>query len=149
MPLPLPDILISEDDFETLCDLLASAPPSARLAADRLDAELARARIVPAAELPADVVALGTRVIVEELTSDVRRVITLVLPRDADADEGRISVLSPVGSALLGLRTGQVIEWSVPARPKARFCIAAVLHQPAPAPVSPSARSMARGGAAA
>lgn len=135
--LPLPDIVVSQGDFDTLCELVSSAPTSGQRVSEQLDAELARARVVPDVELPADVVAIGTRVVVEELTSDARRIVTVVLPRDANADEGLVSILSPLGCALLGLRPGQVIEWSVPARPLSRFRIAAVLQTPPRARVLP------------
>ena len=124
----LPDIVITEEDFHALCMLLERAPAGG--AADRLDVEMARARIVPSSQVGSDVVTMNTRLIVEELTSDMRRVVTIVYPDDSDADEGRISVLSPLGCALIGLRTGQTIEWSVPGRPVSRYQIGAVLYQP-------------------
>lgn len=126
----LPDIVITEEDFHALCMLLERAPASGQVAADRLDVEMARARIVSSSEVGSDVVTMNSRLIVEELTSDVRRIVTVTYPDDSNADEGRISVLSPLGCALIGLHTGQTIEWSVPGRPASRFRIGAVLFQP-------------------
>lgn len=126
----LPEIVVTEDDYRDLCALLEGAPAASRLAVDRLDLEIARARIVPTESVAADVVTMGATVRVEELVTDTRRVVTLVYPGDADADAGRISVLSPLGSALIGLRAGQIIEWAVPGRPRSRYRVAAVLAQP-------------------
>lgn len=127
----LPDIVVTEDDYRDLCALMETAPAAAQRAVDRLDAEIARARIVPSHSVADDVVTMGSRVIVEELSTDTRRVVTLVYPEHADADRGLISVLSPLGSALIGLRESQIIEWAVPGRPRSRYRVAAVLSQPA------------------
>jgi regulator of nucleoside diphosphate kinase len=79
-----------------------------------LQDELERAEVVDAASLPAGVVAMGTRVrFVDEDSRDEREVV-LVYPAEADPQCGRVSVLAPVGSALLGLRIGQSIEWPMP-----------------------------------
>lgn len=138
----LPEIVITEEDFDALCSLIERAQASQRAAADRLDREVARARIVPSSEVGSDVVTMNTRLVVEELTSDApSRVVTVVYPEDAAPEEGRISVLSPLGCALLGLRVGQTIEWSVPARPTSRYRVGTVLYQPQAA----SAREKATG----
>ena len=91
----------------------ASDGRDAALAA-RLDEELARATVVPDDELPPGTVALDSRVrFRDEATGRVRNV-TLVLPARATAGEGHISVLSPVGSALIGLGIHDHIEWPLP-----------------------------------
>ena len=82
--------------------------------AERLEDELARATVVPDDALPPGTVALESRVrFRDEATGRVRDV-TLVLPARATVSEGRISVLSPVGSALLGLGVHDRIEWPLP-----------------------------------
>ncbi len=126
----LPPIIVTQEDFQELCALFERTPASAEDAIDRLDAELARAELVSASQVPPDVVTMGSHVLFEELGSGVCRALTLVYPRDADAAEGRISVLSPVGSALLGLRTGQTIEWPIEGDRVRRYRIRAVLFQP-------------------
>ena len=125
-----PEIVITHEDFQRLCGLLADAPASRQRALERLDAEVARARLVSASAVGSDVVTMNTRLIVEELTSNARRVVTIVYPEEANAEEGRVSIDSPLGSALIGLRTGQTIEWSVSGRPPARYRVGAILHQP-------------------
>ncbi|MFB3819624.1 MAG: nucleoside diphosphate kinase regulator [Candidatus Methylomirabilales bacterium] len=94
-----------------------------------LEAELERAHIVPAAEIPADVVTMHSRVQVTDLDGGTTRNLTLVFPAEADAAQGKISVLAPLGTALLGSRAGDTVEWPVPGG-RRRFRIEAVLHQP-------------------
>jgi len=69
---------------------------------------------VPDEALPADRVAMNSRVTYEELPRGARRSVTLVYPIDADAGEGRISVLSPIGLSLLGRAPGSVVEPPMP-----------------------------------
>lgn len=94
-------------------------------AAERLEAELERATVVPHAELPPDVVALGSRVVFEDENGRAREV-ELVMPKEADAARGRVSVLAPVGSALLGLRQGGAIAWPMPGDRVAQLRIVSV-----------------------
>jgi regulator of nucleoside diphosphate kinase len=89
--------------------------------AARLDEELARATIVPDHALPRGTVALDSRVrFRDEITGRVRDV-TLVLPAQATPAEGRISVLSPIGSALIGLGIHDRIEWPLPGGKRSRL----------------------------
>jgi regulator of nucleoside diphosphate kinase len=84
----------------------------------KLAEELDRADIVPLEHVPDDVVTMHARVrYLDETTGDTREVM-LVYPDEADASQGRISVLSPVGAALLGLAAGQSIEWDFPNGPR-------------------------------
>jgi len=108
-------IVVRQDDAARLERLLAM---SGRLrdgdAITALQDELDRAEVVDVASMPAGVVAMGTRVrFVDEDSGDEQEVV-LVYPAEADPVRGRISVLAPVGSALLGLRIGQSIEWPLP-----------------------------------
>ncbi len=105
-----PDITLGTSDHRQLLVLaLAGAGHSADIA-DNLLYELERARVVPDSQLPGDVVGMGSHV--RYRTWDgVEREVTLVYPARANIAEGRISVLTPVGTALLGLSTGQSISW--------------------------------------
>jgi regulator of nucleoside diphosphate kinase len=97
---------------------------------DVLEAELDRALVMDAGRrLPSDVVTLDSRVIVVDLDSGEERVFTLVLPSKANIDEGRISVLAPLGMAVLGYRSGQEIAWDVPGG-RRRLMVRRVVHQP-------------------
>jgi regulator of nucleoside diphosphate kinase len=108
-------IVVREDDAARLQRLLATSGRWRDNAAiTALQDELDRAEIVGPESMPAGVVAMGTRVrFVDEDSGDEQEVV-LVYPAQADPVQGRISVLAPVGSALLGLRVGQSIEWPMP-----------------------------------
>lgn len=121
-----PEIIVTTQDFERLQRLVASTGSSA---AERLDAELARARLVAQTDVPADVVTMNSDVTYEDAASGERRTVRLVYPHDAEAARGWVSVLAPVGSALLGLRQGQTIAWPLP-RGTRQLRVLAVPYQP-------------------
>lgn len=107
-------IYLKASDAETLEQLILGAGSGRdALGAELLDEELARATIVEDEALPPQTVALDSRVRFSDGSAEVREV-TLVLPSEAAPDEGRISVLSPIGSALIGLRAGDNIDWPLP-----------------------------------
>jgi regulator of nucleoside diphosphate kinase len=96
---------------------------------EALEGELARARVVDARELAADVVTLDSRVRLVDLDSGGEMLFTVVLPSRANADDGRISVLAPLGMAVLGCRAGDDIEWDVPGG-RRRLRVRRVVYQP-------------------
>jgi regulator of nucleoside diphosphate kinase len=111
------DLLVSVRDAESLAPLLGDRRHPDRFEADATDAladVLMDARVVAHDRLPADRVAMNSRVSYREQPGGARRTITLVHPNEAAPSLGRISVLSPVGRALLGRRTGSVASISVP-----------------------------------
>lgn len=110
-------IYITESDARRLRPLLESAALQKGPDADnlkRLEAELERAHIVSENELPADVITMNSTVELEDLEDGERFTYTLVFPEHADVDQGRISILAPLGSAMLGYRVGDEFEWPVP-----------------------------------
>jgi regulator of nucleoside diphosphate kinase len=121
-----PSIYLTEDDLERLSDLLEKQV--GRFA--KLEGELARATVVPREQIPHDVVTMNSRVLFENETTGERREVTLVYPREANIDAGKISILVPVGTALLGLRVGQSIEWELPSGEKHRYRVIEVPYQP-------------------
>lgn len=120
-------IYFSERDYERLRGLVDGRVNQRSLGhtLSQLERELDRAEIVPEAALPADVVAMYSTVRLVDLDTDREHVYTVVYPHEADADRGRISVLAPIGTAVLGYRAGDEVEWEVPAGMR-RFRIAAV-----------------------
>ena len=96
--------------------------------ADLVD-ELNRAVVVPPSEIPADVVTMNSRVRLTDLDSGKTHEYTLVYPHDANYDEGKISIVAPVGAAMIGQRAGDEFEWEVPSG-RRRFRVDAVLYQP-------------------
>jgi regulator of nucleoside diphosphate kinase len=110
-----PAIFVAENDARRLAFLLdgeRGAHDSAHLR--ELRAELERAVIVTPSDIPPGVITMNSIATVVDLTSGSRREITLVYPQDADATTGRISVLAPLGTALLGYREGDEVEWLMP-----------------------------------
>ena len=109
-------IVIGEDQMSRLQAVLGPRDHGGR---DRhhmqeLREELERAVVLSSEDLPADVVTVGTRVRVRDVKSGERREMTLVYPEHADVDARRISVLAPLGTALLGYREGDEVEWVMP-----------------------------------
>ena len=121
-----PSLYLTQDDLDRLSDLLEAQ--GGRFA--QLEDELVRAVIVPRNEIPRDVVTMNSRVVFENETTGERREVTLVYPGEADIDAGRISILVPVGTALLGLRVGQSIDWELPSGEKQRYRVIEVPYQP-------------------
>lgn len=109
----LPAIYVTEADFEilsNLADAAAGRAPGGRVLAD----EMARAVIVEPDEAPRPFVRIGSRVTFQDLSNDQVRDVRISLPRDASIDDNRISVLSPVGAALIGLTAGEAFHWTDP-----------------------------------
>lgn len=126
----LPPITLSSRDLARLEALLDSPALQRHPAAQALAAELARAHVVAPEQMPADVVTMNSRIDFIDETSGGRRSLTLVYPQDADAAHHRVSVLAPVGSALLGLRIGDAIDWPAPSGTTLRLRVAAIGYQP-------------------
>src|SRR5689334_9219305 len=107
------EVFISARDAEGLAAMLGThrrAAPLESDASDALAALLMLARLVPAERLAADRVAMNSSVTYVEEPAGVRRTVTLVYPSEADSTQGRISVLSPIGLALIGRRRGELVD---------------------------------------
>ncbi|CAD7038299.1 nucleoside diphosphate kinase regulator [Pseudorhizobium endolithicum] len=106
-----PAIIMTRSDHERLWRLAESYAARNPEVADELLAELDRARIVPDAKIAADVVRMGSSL---RFTSDLGedRQVTLVFPGEADIAAGKVSILTPIGAALIGLSAGQSINWT-------------------------------------
>ena len=125
-----PVIVLTSLDYDRLEALLDSLPDSAMPGKANLQAELDRAEIVEPTDIPPTVVTMNStvRFALEETGEEFSY--TLVYPKEADGNAGRISVLAPVGSALLGLSVGQSISWQVPGGRKLQLRILDVIYQP-------------------
>jgi regulator of nucleoside diphosphate kinase len=108
------ELLVSATDAETLALLIGSRPDAEADAADALAEILMEAPRVPHDRLPADRVAMNSRVTYREEPDGARRSVVLVNPASADVANGRISVLSPVGRSLLGRKAGSSASIGVP-----------------------------------
>ncbi len=126
-----PKLVVSSLDADRLEALLESLPGNAFPGRAELEAELARAEIVAPQDVPPTVVTMNSTVTFEVVDSTAEQFsLTLVYPKDMDAQGGRISILAPVGSALLGLSQGDEIEWPRPGGGVLRVRIREITYQP-------------------
>ena len=130
LPPSLPPLVVSSRDLSRLEALLDSPVLSRHPAAIALMDELNRAEVLPPERVPADVVTMHSRVECEDIATGEDHVLTLVYPNEADVEKGRVSVLAPVGSALLGLSVGQSIEWEAPGGRTLKLRVRSVRYQP-------------------
>ena len=107
----LPPITVRQEDFETLTQLADGYAESMPEVAEYLARELDRARVVAAPALPGDVVAMDSTVRFRDDVTRQERTVTLVYPGAQDIEQGRVSVMTPIGVALIGLARGQSIAW--------------------------------------
>ncbi|QLY26706.1 nucleoside diphosphate kinase regulator [Bdellovibrio sp. KM01] len=104
----LPSLVISREDYEKISAILSFAKIEV---AELLEEELGRAQLVSADQLENDVVAMNSTVTFTDLDSGKEQALTLSYPHDANMEMGKVSILAPVGAALIGLRVGQTIDW--------------------------------------
>jgi len=125
-------IIITESDRRNLEAVLSSefaeaVGPSPRF--EELKAELRRAEVVSPEEVSKDVVTMNSTVVLRDLETDERETYTLVFPHEADIAAGRLSILAPIGTAILGERVGDEVHWRVPGGWR-RLKIEENVHQP-------------------
>ena len=96
---------------------------------DSLEEELAKAEVVHQQDIPPDVITMRSTVRLKDLDTGREMIYGLVFPTEANYDDGKISVLAPIGTAMLGYRLGDVIEWKVPSGLR-RLKVEKVLYQP-------------------
>lgn len=110
-------IYITTFDLDRLTDLIEAYRNSGhqkKIPIDILEKELERAEIVDPKKVPADVITMNSTTYLKDLDTGEEIIWSLVFPKDANTEENRISVMAPIGMALLGYRVGDVIEWEVP-----------------------------------
>jgi len=124
-----PKIILTSHDLDRLDALLESLPAAAFPGRTELRAELDRAEVVEPQDVPSDVVTMNSKVRFI-LESGEKFCLTLVYPKDMDGSPERISILAPVGSALLGLSAGEQIEWPKPGGGMMKVHLVEVVYQP-------------------
>lgn len=126
-------IYITEVDRQRLEKLIELAGERSRRANHQylsgLEEELERAETVAPKDVPPDVITMRSKVRLRDLNTGEEIVYTLVFPAEANYEEGKISVLAPVGTAMLGYRVGDTIEWQVPSGLR-RLKVEELLYQP-------------------
>ncbi|MGH8084957.1 MAG: nucleoside diphosphate kinase regulator [Lysobacter sp.] len=124
-----PTLLLSRLDCDRI-EALLEDPRNADIDTSALEAELARAQVVEPGQMPADVITMNSTARFRDEASGDEREMTLVYPTGADGSNDKVSILAPVGSALLGLRVGDTIEWPVPSGRTIRLRVLSIRYQP-------------------
>ncbi len=125
-------IHITQFDLERLRKLLLDAQSTNYRKSEyleRLQMEINRAEVVLPKDVPSDVVTMNSTVCIEDLDTQEEEIYTLVFPENADLGQGKISILAPIGTAMLGYEVGDSFEWEVPAG-KRRLKVKRILYQP-------------------
>ncbi|MBZ0123300.1 MAG: nucleoside diphosphate kinase regulator [Roseovarius sp.] len=107
----MPRIVINADDLAHIEALAEGAMERNPALADRLLDEIGRARIVAAAKMPPGAIGIGSTATYRDDATGQERTVTLVYPEDADIARQRVSVMTPIGVALLGLAEGASFHW--------------------------------------
>jgi len=126
------EIYITEYDMERLMTLIEGTRIKARRNRENLDMlekELLRGKLVSLENVPKDVVTMNSKVIIRDLENDELTTYDLVFPAEANISDNKVSVLAPLGMALLGYRIGDIIEWKMPSGVK-KLQVKDVLYQP-------------------
>jgi len=127
----LPTIILMRRDHDRLTNIVQALSLRSQPAlADFLDQEISRARVVDPADMPKNVATMGSHVVYRDDDTGKERTVVLVYPIDEDSVTGRLSVLSPLGTALLGLSEGQSIAWTTRDGRQRRVSLLSVLFQP-------------------
>lgn len=108
-----PSLIIDAGQYERLAGLARTAAKNASDLGRHLLEEIERADVVPSTELPPDVVTVGSEVTYLDSSTGHRQTIRITFPAQADISARRISVLTPIGAALIGLSVGQSIDWEM------------------------------------
>lgn len=121
-------IVVNEQDWLSLEKMLTQVPASPY--SEWLETELDRAKIIPAGSVTPGLVTMNSRIRYYDVSAGKEKEVTLVYPKDADVKSGRVSILAPVGAALLGLSVGQTIKWKMPNGREKTLRVREVIYQP-------------------
>lgn len=125
-------IYITKFDLERLEQLIQDAESTEYRKSEyleKLQMEIRRAVIVSPQEIPANVITMNSTVHLQDLDTGEEETYTLVFPEDTNLEKGKISVLAPIGTAMLGYKVGDIFEWEVPAG-KRRLKVREIVYQP-------------------
>jgi len=125
-------IYITDSDKKRLKQLIRDARvfgSEHEIYLEKLEGELSRGKVVKSKEIPKDVITMNSKIRFKDLATREEMIYSLVFPDSADPDQNKISILAPIGTALLGYKVGDVIEWKVPAGLR-KLKVLEVLYQP-------------------
>ena len=116
-------LIVKESDYRKLMALIEQTNTDA---SGKLEDELSRAEIVEDSRYPKDAVCIGSRVGFTDVATGKENEVTVVCPADVDLKAMKISVLTPMGSALIGMRMGSAIDWELPGGKRAKIKVLTV-----------------------
>ena len=125
-------IHITKFDMDRLLELiegLRATPKAVKIDLDLLEKELYRATLVEPQNIPRDVITMNSKVSVTDIDSGEKTTYTLVFPSAANISENKLSILAPLGMALLGYRTDDIVEWRMPSGVR-KLRVEGILYQP-------------------
>ena len=125
-----PRLIISARDLRRLEALLGRPETAATETAQLLEEEIARAEVREPGDIPPDLVTMHSSVSIVDAATGEEKVVRLVYPHEVGGSPDCVSVLAPVGAALLGLRVNDAIDWPMPGGRVARLRVTAVHYQP-------------------
>ncbi|OLO12888.1 nucleoside diphosphate kinase regulator [Chromohalobacter japonicus] len=128
--MPRPPILINRLDAERIQRLIDNASEKDAETAEALELELERGEVVEPEDIPNDIASMNSRVMFMDLKHNKQLTRTLVYPHALANTEDGISILAPIGAALLGLKVGNIIDWPLPGGEKVELRIDEILWQP-------------------
>jgi regulator of nucleoside diphosphate kinase len=126
------DMYVTQYDLGRLKEMLHVGMSSGgrdRESLEILQREVDRAHIVEPTAVPHDVVTMNSRVRLKDLETNAEMTYTVVFPSEADLEQGKISVLAPIGTAILGFRVGDTVAWQVPGGMR-NLRIEEIMYQP-------------------
>ena len=127
-----PKIFVTTKDAGKLRELIRKAYHSEYRGSDylkKLAEEIEKASVVEPDQIPSDVITLNSTARLVDQNTDDEMLYTLVFPEDADVSKGKISILAPIGTAMLGYKTGDTFEWDTPGG-KRMIRVKEILYQP-------------------
>lgn len=127
-----PSIYITTQDAEKLRKLMREAYHSDYRGSDylkKLAGEIEKASVVQPDQIPSNVITLNSTARLVDQQTNEEMIYTLVFPEDADPSQGKISILAPIGTAMLGYKTGDTFEWDTPGG-KRIIRVQEILYQP-------------------
>ncbi|MHB0923422.1 MAG: nucleoside diphosphate kinase regulator [Bellilinea sp.] len=125
-------IYITENDLSRLRNLITDTRRSELRRSeylDNLENELSRAVIVTSENIPADTITMNSKAVLVDVDTNEEMNVTLVYPTDANIEEGKISILAPIGTAMIGYRAGDMFVWRVPDGER-KLKVVRVIYQP-------------------
>lgn len=125
-------IYITDNDMVRLEELLEIAgenPTRDNKHLEELSSELMKAEVVESRDIPPNVITMNSEVLFQDLDNGDSKTYKLVFPREANVEQNRISILAPVGTAMIGCRVGQTVTWNAPAGER-KLKIVKILYQP-------------------